>query len=338
MGSLNLDSDSIKRRLIDPVRVAHALGLNEGAQRQRDGLTVLCPWHRERRPSCSVTVGPDGTLRSHCFGCGNGGDVFSLAGAAFGLDVNKEFARVMQELAARCGLDGSAPLPLPPRRLPPPRTPPPLSEVGTFVARCPSVCEDPALALALLNLRGLDPAKITDRDLARALPAGPLPGWARCGEKSWRDSRHTLIVPLWDEEGQLASVHARSLQPDADPKGLSPAGHSSAGLILACSFARQILTGGIPAWWHHSEPPTFIVAEGVPDFLTAGCHYGEWEFAPAVIGVISGAWSKEVAARIPNGSRVVIRTHSDEAGRKYRQQIAGSLHPRCRVEVGRHAC
>jgi hypothetical protein len=289
MGSLMLDTDSIKRRLTDAVRVAHALGIGEGARRQQHGLMVLCPWHRERHPSCSLRLGPDGTLQVNCFGCDQGGDVFSLAAAVLGLDASTDFVRVAEELTARYGIDDSVLPLLPPRRLPPPRRPPPLSEVATFWARCPPVCESPVLALALLDGRALDPAVIVDRDLARTLPpSGPLPGWARCEGQSWRESGHLLIVPLWDEVGELGSVHARSLEPDADPKGLSPAGHTSASLILACSFARRMLADGIPAWWHHSEPPTFIIVEGVPDFLTVGCHYGEWEYAPATIGIISG--------------------------------------------------
>jgi 5S rRNA maturation endonuclease (ribonuclease M5) len=70
--------------------------------------------------------------------------------------------------------------------------------------------------------------------------------------------------------------------------------------------------------------------------MTDASHYGEAEYVPATIGVISGAWSQKVAARIPEGCRVVIRTHSDQAGLKYRRQIAESLCERCQVEVMRH--
>lgn len=336
MGKVALDADRIKRQLVDCAAVAHVLGLADGARRQSTGLTVCCPWHAERTPSCSVTIGPDRTLRAYCFGCDQGGDVFSLAAAALGLDVRADFGRVAQELAARCGLADSAPPPPPPRRLAPPR-PPPLVEVGALWAQCLPVWENPELARALLEFRGLDPAVIGDRDLARTLPPdGSLPGWARFNGRTWRDSGHLLIVPLCDALGEIQSLHARSLRPGADPKGLSPAGHASAGLILACPLARQVLGGGIPAWWRHPAPPAFIVAEGVPDFLTVACRYGEMEYAPATVGVLSGAWSGEVAARIPDRCRVVIRTHADEAGRKYQAEIAASLCRRCRVEVPRH--
>lgn len=338
MRNVTLDADSIKRRLVDCANVAHALGLADGARRQSTGLTICCPWHAERNPSCSVTLGPDGTLRAYCFGCGQGGDVFSLAAAALGLDVRADFARVAQELAARCGLDGSAPLPPPRRLVPPPlRRPPPLAEVGAFWAQCPPVCENPALARALLELRGLDPAVIADRDLARTLPpAGWLPRWAWHNGQSWRDSAHTLIVPLYDATGTLRSLHARSLLPGAEPKGLSPAGHTSAGLVLADSFARELLARGVPPSWPPSQVPTVLVCEGATDYLTDATFYGEWEYAPATLAVISGSWSKDVAARIPDGARVIVRTHNDPAGIKYMKEVAESLCARCQVEVLRH--
>ena len=198
------------------------------------------------------------------------------------------------------------------------------------------VCDDPVLSLLLFG-RALDPAIIADRDLARVLPvAYSLPRWAGHAGRSWRASGHCLIVPLFDAHGTLVSLHARSLSTDADPKGLSPAGHSSAGLVMADAFARELLAHGVPSWWTQSEAPTIVIAEGVPDFLTDASVFGEWERAPATLGIISGAWSADVAARIPDGCRVVIRAHDDDAGRRYRQQIGESLHARCRVEVAHH--
>jgi hypothetical protein len=76
-----------------------------------------------------------------------------------------------------------------------------------------------------------------------------------------------------------------------------------------------------------------IITEGAPDFLTVATHYGCTEYAPAVLGVVSGSWSDELAARIPTECRVVVRVHRDEAGAKYLAAIRRSLSGRCRVLV-----
>lgn len=334
MRSIGMDAERVKRSVTDVWAVLHALGLADGAKRQARGAMIRCLRHAERSASCSITIGPDGTLRLFCFGCTWSGDLFALIAAARGLDERRDFPAIVQTAVASLGVDGSAPPP--PVRRQPPRQPPPPAEVADLWASCGPVCDDRALCLKLFD-RALDSAVIADRDLARVLPpAGSLPRWAWHNGQSWRDSEHVLIVPLYDAQGALRGVHARSMQPSADPKGLSPAGHSSAELVMCCPFARELLAKGIPAWWRLPHAPTIIVAEGVPDFLTDASHYGESEYVPATIGVISGAWSPGVAARIPDGCRVLVRTHSDQAGLKYRQQIAESLCTRCAVEVLRH--
>ena len=90
----------------------------------------------------------------------------------------------------------------------------------------------------------------------------------------------------------------------------------------------SVLRGAPPAGW----PRQVVVSEGVPDFLTWATHYGDAaEDAPALIGVISGSWSLELAATIPDGSRVIVRTHHDKAGDTYAETIRASLARRCKV-------
>ena len=131
-------------------------------------------------------------------------------------------------------------------------------------------------------------------------------------------------------------MHARLVEKvDGDrAKGLFPSGHTAKGLFLADSFARLLITEGIPKWWRQNEPPSVIITEGAIDFLTVATHYGCTEYAPAVLGVFSGSWSDELAARIPTECRVVVKVHRDEAGAKYRDAIRRSLSGRCRVLVG----
>ena len=56
---------------------------------------VRCPWHDERTGSCSRERRPDGTIRVRCFGCRASGDVLSLVAAVHGLDVRRDFVRVL---------------------------------------------------------------------------------------------------------------------------------------------------------------------------------------------------------------------------------------------------
>jgi hypothetical protein len=72
---------------------------------------------------------------------------------------------------------------------------------------------------------------------------------------------------------------------------------------------------------------TVLIAEGVPDFLTWATH----REAFAIFGVIAGSWTSAFAERVPRDVRVLIRTHDDDAGHKYAQQIGETLRDRCQV-------
>lgn len=332
---LSPDPSAIKAALVDPDMVLGLLGLLDGAQRQAHGYLIRCPWHVERTPSCSVKLVSDGTIAAHCFGCGVGGDVLSLVAGTHGLDARRDFGRVVELAADLAG--GSLASVRPPvrRAVPAPRLPPPVESVGALWAASRPITDNPDLARQLLG-RCLDPAIIEDLDLARCLPPlGTIPKWARSGSQTWLESGHRLLFPLWNVEGSLCSVHARLVESGQTEraKGLFPASHTAKGLFLADSFGLLLIRSGVPKWWRQSEPPSVIITEGAPDFLTVATHYGCTEYAPAVLGVVSGSWSVELAARIPTECRVVVRVHRDEAGEKYRDAICRSLSRRCRVFV-----
>lgn len=134
----------IKRRLTDARKLCSALGLLEGYKpaTQAGGLLVRCPQHGDRTPSCSVTPGPDGTIRVRCFGCELAGDVYSLIGAVRGLDpkIRDDFKTILREGADLASYDmGGDPRSATPPRAPvqPPAVPapaPPRLDAATFSA------------------------------------------------------------------------------------------------------------------------------------------------------------------------------------------------------------
>lgn len=320
----------IRRSLTDVHGLCSALGLMKGAKRQGGkGLSVCCPSHGEKVASCSVTLGPDGTIRVRCFSCDFAGDVFHLIAAVRGLDLKRDFPEILREAAALAGIHdfdagGSAAWTPPAQTAPPPRDDrsyPLQSEVGSVWAKSIPVTAHDAVA-AWLTSRGLDPEVLARTDAARALPLGAnLPRWASFkGDadepRSWAETGHALIFPVYDPKGQRVSVRAGRIIDGKDaPKRLPPAGHLSAGLVLANKAALAVLG--------HGARYDVLIVEGEPDFLT-------WAAEPvAVFSVGSGWWTKAHANRIPGGTKVVIRTHQDAAGDKYAEEIARTLARRC---------
>jgi len=135
---------------------------------------------------------------------------------------------------------------------------------------------------------------------------------------------------MWDARGRHVSLRARSLGANPElAKELAPTGFAAKGLVLADPLAVQLLEGRLPAWWDRHD---IVITEGCPDFLVWASRQRDGiEAGPAVFGVVSGSWTDELAARIPSGARVVVRTHHDSAGEQYARTIADSLMTRCKV-------
>jgi hypothetical protein len=94
----------IREALSDPIVVARRLGLDQGARRHGGGIMVRCPSHTEKRPSCSITRGRDGTLRCRCFSCGFSADAIGLVAVVERLDLRADFPEVLQRAAALAGI------------------------------------------------------------------------------------------------------------------------------------------------------------------------------------------------------------------------------------------
>lgn len=326
----------LKTDLDDPHVLVDLLGLATGPRsvvRQAGGVLIRCPWHEDRTPSCSVRTARDETISVRCHGCGETGDALSLVAVASGLDLRRDFRAVLRraaELAGRsvAGLDDrpSRALPSPrPRRIvaaAPERTYPPADELAALLAATVDVSED-AEASSMLRARGLDVERIDDARLARVLPIGASPpSWARYSGRPWTATGHRLVLPVVDAAGVVRSVRAWRVTEAKTPKRLPPAGHRASGLVLADEFATAMLRGTYAA-------KHVVIAEGEPDFLAAVLGWGH--VLAAKIGIWSGSWSDELAARIPDGAEVAIWTDADTAGDRYADAVWRSLRGRCRV-------
>lgn len=283
-----------------------------------------CPACREtQRARHDDRLGPV-WVAAHAWGCqrcgAKGGAVvlatLALVGARLGKGDPRwrDFLRLLEER-------GLAHIEAPPPPPPAPRPRPPADELRALWSASVSPARDPEVA-AWLTGRGLSPAAVAP--LARALPASvPLPRWASFRGMPW-SLGWRLLLPAFAPCGRAEGFRARWVKPVADlpPRGekasAASAGIGSAsGLVLASPAARAVLAG--------AAAPV-VVVEGEPDFLTWATRW-----PGAVLGIWNGAWQPEIAAAIPDGCRVVIRTHHDAAGDKYAARIAQSLAGRCEV-------
>jgi hypothetical protein len=195
------------------------------------------------------------------------------------------------------------PRPVPPVRPAPPPPPPdpPVDpgEVRALLARCCPVPPD------VPDWRLVSPA----RGLAAWIPDGcDLPRWARYGGRSWLQTGHRVLIPMYDVEGRIAGIRARAAdRARAHPKALPPLGHSIGPLCMASPTAR--------AWLRGTETPTAIaVVEGEPAWML-------WSAAAppgtAVLGIISGSWSEAWRDAIAAaGCPVVVVTDHDDKNKQ----------------------
>lgn len=324
--------------LANPRRLCERLGLLDGAKRQSgDGVLIRCPSHQERTPSCSVTRGPDGTVRCRCFACDWTGDALTLIGVVTG---RTGFAELVDEVCDMVGVP--RPSETEAREWVAPERDSTLTsyrgnqgtrgypeDAARFWSECGPVSEsDPTVRM--LVSRGISASSVQRRDLARAIrESGNLPRWASrrvtdedTGDswvEDWRVSGHVLVLPVYDSLGEFRSVRAWRVVDGSGPKRLPPGGHTATGLVLANAAALSVLR-------QETGPCRIVIVEGEPDFLTWASKTDD-----AVFGVLSGAWTDEHAKRIRLGSTILVRTHVDKAGEKYAQQIAGTLKGRGQI-------
>lgn len=314
----------------------------------------------ERRGPVGVT---HNGLGWRCHRCDAHGDAIELVRLSVGAGDLRAWFQA-QGLVAASGplrrVRPKTPPPMPTAPLAPaaPELRPPRAEIAELWRRCRPVTEDPA-AVRWMTAPKTDGGRgwplvtvdrIAELDLARALPAGDLPEWARFGRGGgpWSDTGHRLLVALWDADGELVSVRARYCRttPTTAPKSLSPyrtrpdgeEPYSVRGVVMADPVGRDLLrTGTVPDWCGCPENLVLWVAEGEPDFLRLATWWGDAdETARVVWGISAGGQTPAVLARIPSGCRVIVATDPDRAGEKYARALCDALGGRCRVERYNH--
>ncbi len=336
------DTDALDRALAarGPFALLDALGVRH--TREGRSARLACPFHDERTPSATFGLGPEGTLRLHCFGaCGRSWDALALVAVARGFDVEHDFAAVAAEGARLAGLAA------PPigastsaRREPPPPEPPryaPAAELRALLGRSASVVDD-APCCDALAARGINPGLVADLGLAVALPRDHelLPRWARKAGRPWGELGYRLGLAAYAVQGpseapqsptlEICGIRAWCVDPNraADlPKRVAPAGCEMRGLFLACPTARRYLQAG--------EPCRLVVVEGEPDFLSLATTAALAGRAWGVVGVVAGSWTQALADLVPEGSVVATATHDDAAGDRYAKAVADSAKGRFEV-------
>jgi KaiC/GvpD/RAD55 family RecA-like ATPase len=211
--------------------------------------------------------------------------------------------------------------PVPPPEPEPEREYPERAEVGKLWGSA-KPCGSDTDVFGLLRSRAIDPDAATDLALARVLARGePLPPWATYKGASWLDSGHRMFCRVVDSEGQVRSLRSWQVDGKSGPKRLPPSGCRASGLVLANREAAAMLAG-------KGKPSALVICEGEPDWLTWSTRVAK---GVAVIGIGSGSWTLEHAAKIPKGLDVYIRTHCDPAGEKYAEHVVETIGEQCAV-------
>jgi hypothetical protein len=308
--------------LSDPETVLSRLGLlPERPKRNSKGIFIPCPWHAENDASFHVRTHPgDGTLSGHCFGCGKTVDVFELIAHVHNLSLTNEFPQIIETAKALAGIQGlEGYKPPPAKKAPPPEFPDEQSLLHMTMNRV-ELHADPA-AVKWATSRGYDVRRISRE--CYVLPKDmQLPEWAMLPKKpgrkqrTWNDTGHRLIIPLYDHDGRFRSVKARHIEGKSAIKNFNPRDRSCVGLCFANKIGQRILHGEL------FENCNIVFVEGETDFLMAVSRSTTGRIA--IFGVYSGGWSNAHAVRVLRSTgnpKVVYLLDKDTAGDNYKKMI-----------------
>jgi DNA primase len=349
-------SEARDLRRAHPLDDPHALAVSLGfrSRRQPGGVLVSCPAHDERSPSCSLTLGPDGTVRVRCFGCGFSGDALGFVAAVRGLDARRDFAAVLKEAGE---LTGSCPTPSPKRARPAGTGGEPVT--GKFARdwELPVLDLDEELRLVLhpldspwsrpaalyLEERGIYAGALADgwrwldvEELKHtteeriALGGDPTrsvfaaAGLLRCLDDAVlpRFAEHVLCIPWRDPEGRVRTLQRRSLGSSATKfsRYVFPKGHSPKH-----PYGCERLRAAAP-------DAELVFVEGAADVLARRAVDDGGRVVLGLPG--TDGWRPEWA-ELARGRRVRISLDADAAGDRAVDDIAADLYRAGAVRVAR---
>ena len=223
-----------------------------------------------------------------------------------------------------------------------------LSEPVAYYSNPSPVIPYETAATAWLRSIGIDPAglglhpelqvhSMMDRRTVDRSGGGYWPAWAKTGGARWCDTGYGALIPLFDHRGDLRSLKARWTTLNAAPpdsvKSAGPFGYDVRGVVMCNAQALFILKTGA---WQDDTPRDqreLWIAEGEPDLavVTYRLHNSARPMR-AAIGIHPGAWTAQIAARVPKDSTVVLASDPDKAGDKLAEVVQRTLQGRATIK------
>lgn len=277
---------------------------------------AICPFHAEKTPSLSIDPGRG---LFHCFGCGQGGDVFTFLELTQGL----EFREALQELADRAGITLSRAPGSDRTREKRRRLLDAVEEAGRFYHEFFLKSEEAADARDYVRGRGYDrgvverfqlgfaPAewdvlsrRLHERGFAeRVILEAGLAKRNRDG-RLYDHIRGRLVFPVRNVSGALVGFGGRALG-DENPKYLNTPEtplYKKSDLLYGLDLARAEI----------SRSGRAVVVEGYTDVIAF--HQAEYPAAVATCGTALGRGHLELLGRF--ASAIVLAFDADSAGER----------------------
>ncbi len=305
-----------------------------GLQIRKNNSLAPCPKCGAVKRSSKDLRGPIG-LRSDnkgwkCHACqtsGSGIDLvsFRLSGSRYAdADAfNKNRVRAWFDIEVEEG----KPIPDQPKRVRGER--PPLNEVQQLWGsslKLHQLSKDDK-AISFLKSRDLNLEALARSGVARVTPeykAYEWPAWWPGGRSNlWR-----IIVPAFNDKGQLTSLHARAIDvPEVGPKTLWPKGYEAKGLFMPNRFAVKMMRG-LPV-----DLDGLLFVEGITDFMKCSAEVEDQGLNIAVLGGTSGSFGIVSKLKIPKETKIYIGTDPDDQGREYASTIQLQLGDRISYRI-----